>query len=97
MERPFYQILYRWLFTLGIHRCLQLGGSFLFGLREQMAVLVERELNAGMPHLIADVLWVFALRDEHRSKEVSEIMESDAIEPGSGDDRSVYRGVEVIR
>ena len=61
-----------------------------------MAVGVEGDLNAGMPHLITDVLCAFALRDEHRSEEVPEIVESDAREPSACDDRSVYRSIEVI-
>ena len=79
------------------HGLLELRRRLFPGLREQMAVDVERDLDARMPHLVADVFRTLALSNEHRGKEVPKVVKAHTGQAGRLRDWRKDVLVEVVR
>jgi hypothetical protein len=61
-----------------------------------MPVDIEGDLDAGMAHLIADVLGALSLRDQHGREKMPEVVEANPVEAGLLEDGRKDPCVEVI-
>src|SRR4051812_39057764 len=62
-----------------------------------MAVRVERDLDAGVPHLVAYERCRLVVRDQLRREEMPQVVKASSGEAGLGGDRLPDLGVELVR